>query len=1070
MNGPLATATAREDSERRRNSLPAGDTRPAPGVLDTIAAGFQAARADTTGMAEASQVDAYQPVISALLELQPDATFARYISPSTGTVNPQSVWSDVERFRKQGRFSELPQTLAEFEQQWRTARRTEIERAEDVAGRGNVIAAFTGGVAGALTDPVNIATLPIGGTGKTVGARLLTEGLANAGIELFQQPNVQRQREALDRRDLTPQEAALNVAFAAVGGAAIRGGIEVAPGAGRVVNDRVIQPFRRAIDPDLDDKQLAKAFAKQVPENLRTPEQEAALQIVNRSIEVEDVSPFVRSDAAVDVHVSRMEAALRALDESRVPSPDEIAAASSPVVRASPLARPAARSFDREGVKAAIRGPESGGDDSAVNRAGSSASGRYQFIEGTFVGLYRREFGVSEAEARRAWLRDRFDVSVQERLMDRLLDDNSAALTRAGIDSDAGNLYLAHFAGSGKAVELLRAPDEAPVSAFFTPTAIRQNRTFLGDNADGTPKTVAQAIDAIRGAVGDPAQRSPVSLDPQADLPALRDPALDEARPFATLAGREVPVMRFSSSDIDVDAALMQFKSGGDAFGVTDRLRGIERFDDFQAGTVTVWEGLDGRRLIADGHQRLGLAKRISAQTGEDIGLNAYVLREADGFTASDARLWTAVKNVSEGSGTKIDAAKILRELVDDPETLEEVLSRLPRTGEFMRDARALFRLGDEAFGAIVNEVIPENFGAAIGQLVDDPALHMGMVRVLADIQPANRRQAEAIIRQALDAGFVKETQESLFGSEQLMTGLFAQRAKLLDRALTELKRLKGAFGVAVRNADTLEAGGNRIDVAGSAAEVEANALALAMVNALALRKGNAVNALLTRSAERIAAGEQPAVVLREFIGELRKLDLEAIAREGADDSADGIGGGAARGGADGAGADAPDAAEFDGPGLFGRDEPTPAEIDAREAARPFSDHTNLPPDPDPRFAEPDAPGIKAVADSVWHDIDAATGARGAPDPDVAARGAIDPNIAARQAQTAQLGAEAPLRGENRTGQAQDGEAGTPLFDAVDQKTLFDLGDGRGDRSLADIRAEIDADRSAIEEIKKCLF
>jgi hypothetical protein len=132
--------------------------------------------------------------------------------------------------------------------------------------------------------------------------------------------------------------------------------------------------------------------------------------------------------------------------------------------------------------------------------------------------------------------------------------------------------------------------------------------------------------------------------------------------------------------------------------------------------------------------------------------------------------------------------------------------------------------------------------------------------------------------------------------------------------------------------------------------------------------------------------------------------------------------------------------------------EQSAASLDALAAAKPRSDHTDLPPPPDPRFAEPDGPGIAAAADSAWHDIRQATEA--------------DPAIAARQRQQAQLGADAPLRAAAE----QDSEMGLGLFDAVDQKTLFDLGDGRGERSLADIRAEIDGDRAAIEEIKKCLI
>jgi hypothetical protein len=969
MSDPLTVwqprADAAADAERRAQRKQA-DTREAPGVLDTITAAFRAMRADTTGANEGYQVDAYRPIINALIELQPGAQFTRYVNPSTGTVSPQSVWRDVVAMRAKGHFPDLPATWEEFEQQWRAQKRTEIEGFEDVSSRGNPAAAFVGGLGGAMTDPLNLYSLPLGGFGATLGRRMLYEGLVNAGIETSQQPTIQRQREGLGRRDLTLDEAAANIGFGFAGGAALRGAIDLAPGAARATNEKLVQPLRRALDPDASDREIARAFEQMVPQHLRTPEQEAALFIINRAAHIEDANPFVRTIDGMDAHLAKVKAALDALEEGRIATPAEIAVAGTSVAPRPSMesvpdiaVRAGQRGVDFASVKAAIRGPESGGNDAATNRAGSSASGRYQFIEETFIGLYAREYGVPRAAAQQAWRSNRFDVNVQERLMDRFLADNTAALERAGIPVDTGNLYLAHFAGVGKAIELIRAPRDAPVAGYFSAKAIAQNRPYLGGG-----KTVGEAIDIIRAKVGDPAQVTPHPITPDLDTPPLDDARLGAERPTVMLNDRPIGTATFRASEIDVDADLMQFKSGGDEFGVTDRLRGVEEWDGYQAGYVTVWEAVDGRRLIADGHQRLGLAKRIGAQSGEDIRLNAFVMREADGITAADARRITALRNVAEGSGSKVDAAKVFRDL--EPEMIEQAMRRMAKGQEFIRDASGLSRLEGRAFGAVVNEVIPENYGAAIGQLVDDPDLHMGMVEILNDTQPANRRQAEAIIRQALDAGFVRETQDSLFGSESLMTGLFAHRARLLDRALSELKRLKGAFGVAVRNADALDAAGNKIDVKGSAAEIEANALALALVNRLALRKGNAVNELLTRAAERIAAGEKPAIVLRDFIAEIRKLDLDDIAR-----AADGIDGRGAGDGADTGRAAIADEIGDDGPGLFGEPELTPRAIDEARMDRPRSDHSDLPPDPDPRFAEPDSAGIKATADSVWHDIKA---------------------------------------------------------------------------------------------------
>lgn len=1086
MSDPLTIAPPRPDLEQRRAARAEqgqADTRDAPGVFELVPRQWRVAEDDLATVQQNRLREKYAPVIDALRERGYAAELISdpldlgqgRVLEGEGDYNRSTIWRLIQKEREAAKragkpepFPELPQDRQSFEQPELTRFGERYVDQAEIA-RGSTGAQIASGIIGIggleMTRPINLATLPIGGVGKTALTRILTMGLFQGGIATAGLPEIVAGRQNLGE-EFTVAEGAMYIGGAAVGGAAFQGLFE----GGRVVLpplfEKAIAANWDSLPQGLKDRWAARAtivdeagaerlftdlYPYAVPDHLRSPEVNAALAELRRLGEVEAANPFTRTYEGMDAHVARMEAALRALEEGRVAADSELSGAGSDAPVATPAARLVAQSgYDPEAVMVAIAGPESAGNDFATNRMGSSAAGRFQFIEDTFIGLYQRVYGTDRATAARVWNSKRkFDLGVQKTLMRQLLADNAAALQRAGLPTDPGNLYLAHFAGSGKAIELLRAPPEAPVSAFFSAKALKQNPTYLL-NKDGTPKTVGEAISIIRSKVGDPAQRSPAPINPKLFEPELRDPALDADRPVVVLNDKPIGTSTFRASEIGVDAELMQFKSGGDQFGVTDRLRTVEQWDSYQAGFVTVWEAADGRRLIADGHQRLGLAKRIGARTGEDIPINAYVLREADGVTAAGARAITALKNVAEGSGTKTDAAKVFRELA--PEEIDAALRRMAKGGEFIRDARGLARLEGEAFGAIVNEVVPENYGAAIGQLVEDPALHMGMVRVLAETQPANRRQAEAIIRQALDAGFVKETQDSLFGPEDLMTGLFAQRAKLLDRALSELKRLKGAFGVAVRNADTLEAGGNTIDVAGSAAQVEANALALALVDRLALRKGNAVNALLTSAAERIAAGESPRAVLRDFIAEIRKLDLAAIAREGDDAGGRGAGDGAGRG--DGDVAD--EGGFLDGPGFFGRDEPTPAELDAAAAAKPRSDHTDLPPDPDPRFAEPDGPGIVAAADSAWHDIDAAL--KGAD--------AADPNIAARQKQEAQLGADAPLRAPVD----QDSEMGLGLFDAVDQKTLFDLGDGRGERMIGDIRKEIDGDRLAIEEIKKCLI
>ena len=410
-------------------------------------------------------------------------------------------------------------------------------------------------------------------------------------------------------------------------------------------------------------------------------------------------------------------------------------------------------------------------------------------------------------------------------------------------------------------------------------------------NETGAGKSAHATGDHWHIVLGEPGGGSPYdALTVEAEAPYVRPAALDAVRPVVTASGVRAELQQFRPADIDVDAALMQFKGGGDQFGVTERLRGIEEWDPISAGAVTVWEANDGRRLIADGHQRLGLAKRMQeAGKGGDIRLNAFVLREADGISAADARIITALKNIAEGSGSLTDAAKIFRE--GGPMAEDALRGRLPPRSTLVRDGKALARLSDEAFGAVVNEVVPESWGAAIGALAPDPATHMALIDLLAKFGPPNRRQAESIIRQAIDAGFSRETQEELFGSRDVATALFGQKAKILDRTLGELRKLKDVFRVAGNNAGALEGAGSRIDVAGAKSAADLNAVALDIVDRLALRKGT-VGDLFNEAAKRLSQGEPIGRIVADLVEQLRELDLDAVIRED----------GAARGSGDAAG------------------------------------------------------------------------------------------------------------------------------------------------------------------------
>lgn len=1144
MPGPVLdfdpTSTAR-GTERE------ADTRPAPGMLETFAAGARVEADRVDEVQEARRADAYRPIVEALVERGVDRRALHHGAPGFFGIGPDQlgafdyakIWREARRLGLEG----LPENQQAFEQNayrrgsGRSRDQDTLERAQGVGG---TVAGFGGAMAGSFADPINVYTLPFGGGGATIARRMIGEAVAGATVEAVQAAGASDNYARMGE-DYTVGQAAMDIVAAGAGGAALRGAIEVAPGAVRAIDTKGLEltrPIREAIDAKLGDRDLARAFSRMVPEHLRTPEQEAALHVLERGAAIDDASPYVRSYEGLDTHLAKLEEAMAAVEEGRIASEAQLANVTRPPVEADPEPVPSARpakptggklhggilSYLRNaglpehvarGIAAGIEA-ESRSSHSIVNPT-SGAHGIGQWLGPRKKELFRR-YGA------RPTMEQQLDFLVWEL---RGGDHGGKSVLGAADEVEALRRYITDFMRPAKGAE--------------TTGDLTRGMAALGRGEEDIP---------LEGEAAAP-------LADLEDAPvAIRSDALDAERPTVAVDGRAVETAAFRADDIGVDAELMQFKSGGDSFGVTERLHGVEDWDPIAAGMVTVWEGADGRRLIADGHQRLGLARRIQQATGQEIRLNAFVLRESDGFSAIDARILTALKNIGEGTGTATDAAKVFRDVGMDSEA---VIRRLPPRSALVRDGKALARLDPEAFGAVVNDVIPENYGAAIGALVEDRGTHMAMVRILAETDPANRVQAEAIIRQAKEAGFTSETQDSLFGSEQLVTGLFAQRAKILDRSLKELRKMKGAFGVAVRNAETLEAGGNRIDVAGSSAAADANARALALVDALALRKGNAVNELLDQSAKRLAAGEPIARVLRDFVAAVSKLDLADIAREAgyAGRAGDGAGGSGRAG--------EPEIA----PRLDG-EELSPRDLDAQTAREDTGPSLFDDPAAAARFDDAAGEGVREASESVWHDIKQAPivrlrekaagiekaqppipdghtrlwrgerpGAEGKglnftndlpgialpfyegyrgrlmyldiPEKDLAkyemtgaaARGAEfhlpaelaakaemalkgeyeinearalaaaarQDDFAAPTADQARKALELKTEGRQKGTAAQKaaGEDGG-LFDIRDTTgQLFDLDDGKGARSAAEIRAELDADRAGLEEIRKCL-
>ena len=936
--------------EAQAANRPQADGRSAPTIGSVFDANIELQQ-DRSGYNRAIAFsDAYNDLENALddeARARVEQQWSRFgtRNPVTGVVQPKTpearqrlVWAEVERARAAGKgFANVGGSKDEYDSNVRQRLINNRLRNKDVANRSegfvSGVAGFAGGAAGSLSDPVNAGSMFIGGPATGLGRQMLIGGLSNMLAEAATIPNANSELAYLGDQETAGEQIGNVLLAGAVGagfpvaikvggktidlglkGAKVVGG-KIVDAAGNVIpmEQRIAKALGKSSIDDVSDAEIAEIFAQAVPAEYRTPAQADAMTALERKGQVTAANPYRNTYADIDAHLQKADAAL-----ARVSS--GIVTGRTPVAPAAAAVGPANFST----IKAAIRGPESNGDDMAVNALGSSASGRYQFVKGTFTALYDRVYGKGGAAA---WASQRrFDANVQERLMDRLLTDNSAILRRQGVSVNDGNLYVMHVLGSGDGPALLRADPNADVAAVIRANnpklgdaIVRQNPTYFGGG-----KTVGQSLSIIRGKVGGAGGAySPASgisaLPDGEEMPLVRPAALDAVRPVVTSEGRPVALQAFRPSDIEVDANLMQFKSGGDAKGVTERLRGVQEWDPIAAGAVTVWESVDGRRLIADGHQRLGLANRMLADNpNANIMLNAFVLREADGISALDARISTALKNIGEGSGTATDAAKVFREGGDM--AADALARRLPPRSVLVRDGKSLANLSDEAFGAVVNEVVPDSWGAVIGSLVPDPDTHMAMIDLLAKLNPPNRKQAEGIIRQAMEAGFARETQEELFGAREFSVALFAQKARVVERTISELRKLKSVFSTAARNADTLEGAGNKIDQAASAAEAVDSAEALAIVEKLAYVTGD-VSEIFNAAAKRLADGEPAARVIADTVAEIRKLELADILNS--DAAARGAGDGAVGSGRGGVvdGQDEAALGDYGADGPFGRDD-----------------------------------------------------------------------------------------------------------------------------------------------------
>jgi len=163
-----------------------------------------------------------------------------------------------------------------------------------------------------------------------------------------------------------------------------------------------------------------------------------------------------------------------------------------------------------------------------------------------------------------------------------------------------------------------------------------------------------------------------------------------------------------------------------------------------------VFEYADGRKVIADGHQRLALAKRIKAMGKQKPYMLATVRREVDGHTPEETMVAAMMINVHQGTATAADVAKILKL---KPDFVQAIKGKVSPRSVLWENANGLAKLSPEAWQYYLNNSVPDRIASIVGDLVDDPELHIQVMDFISRNAFDNEQQIRLAVQDVISQG-----------------------------------------------------------------------------------------------------------------------------------------------------------------------------------------------------------------------------------------------------------------------------------------------------------------------------
>lgn len=347
MSGPFVTGAG------EALPLPSGPAPlPSPSLSDIISAHWTKGKQDELGSHVAALHDAYAPVLQQLDQANPDTRSAiERLNPRYRTIDvdrphggyqldTDAIWRDIAKVRaKDPAFlKDVPaKDAASFDawvQQGELSRRRQAQGVVNrQSGIGQSVIGFGADLATGMTDPINLGTMafagPASGAAKTIWGVMARDALINGAIETVEQPAVAENRWRFGE-DYGAGDAVKSVAIAAGGGALFGGAFHL--------GGKAWEKFRGK-----SDAEVADAFEAKVPPDQRTPDQQAALDVIRRQDEVDGVRPFVDTPAGRDAHADRLNGAIEAVEHALSLEADPPAPAPRNVPRGNAAGEPLTR-------------------------------------------------------------------------------------------------------------------------------------------------------------------------------------------------------------------------------------------------------------------------------------------------------------------------------------------------------------------------------------------------------------------------------------------------------------------------------------------------------------------------------------------------------------------------------------------------------------------------------------------------------------------------------------------------------------------------------------------------------